>query len=211
MYISKVQLDPRKRETVRALQNRELLHSAIEQTIEGERPHILWRLEPDMSILALSREIPYWGEVYSQFGNGVTKPVCKPYDDYLETITNGCVMKFKLIVNPVINKADGSKNGKDVPLNLKRTKKYPFSAGDWVKKKLEERGVIVDDIQATSHETVYFVKDKQRIPIFTVTYSGIFRVTDANLLKEAMRTGIGGKRSYGCGMLTAIKIKGLPS
>ncbi len=206
MFISKIQLDPMKRETARALQNRGLLHTAFENSIEGIRPHILWRLEPDFSILAVSNEIPYLGDIRTQFGNDRIRPSCKPYDPYLGTIHTGDLMRFRISVNPVINKSDGSKNGKDVPLNLRRTKNYPFSAEDWTKKKLEERGVSICNIRDISHETVYFVKDGRRIPIFMVSYSGLFKVTDADQLRDAMQKGIGGKRTYGCGLLTAVKV-----
>lgn len=207
MFISRIQLNPRKRDTAKALQNRQLLHSAIERSIDGERPHILWRLEPDMSILAVSKDIPYLGDIQNQFGDVSVKPATKPYDAYIDTINDGDLMRFKLTVNPVINKSDGSKNGKDVPLNLKRTEKYSFSAEDWTRKKLEERGVVVNEIKDFSHETVYFVKNERRIPIFMVTYTGVFRVKDAELLKEAMKSGIGGKKSYGCGLLSAVRIR----
>jgi len=179
----------------------------MERSINGERPHILWRLEPNMSILAVSKEIPYLGDIQTQFGDTSIRPESKPYDDYIDNISIGNLMRFTLAVNPVINKNDGSKNGKDIPLNLKRTVNYPFSAEDWTRKKLEERGTDVKEIRDISHETVYFYKNGIRIPIFLVTYSGVFTVKDAELVKEAMKTGIGGKKSYGCGLLTAIRIR----
>lgn len=207
MFISKIQLDPGKRDTARALQNRGLLHAAMERTIEGERPHILWRLEDDMSILAVSRDIPYLGDMQIQYGNSRIRPASKPYDMYVDSIKSGDLMRFRLTVNPVINKADGSKNGKDVPLNLRRTPRYPFSAEDWTRKKLEENGAEVCEIRDTNHENVFFVKNGHRIPIFTVTYTGTLRVIDAEQTKNCMVTGIGGKKSYGCGLLTAVRIK----
>lgn len=206
MFISKLQLDPKKRETARALQNRGILHTAFENSVEGKRPHVLWRLEPDMSILAISNEIPYLGDIQVQFGNDMVKPSCKPYEPYLDTICTGDLMRFRVTVNPVINKSDGSKNGKDVPLNLRRTKNYPFCAEDWIIKKLEERGASVCSIRDIGHETSYFLKEGRRIPIFIVSYSGLLNVIDADLLKDAMREGIGGKKTYGCGLLTAIRI-----
>ncbi len=206
MFISKIQLDPKKRETAKALQDRSILHAALESTIEGERPHILWRLEPDRSILAVSRDIPYLGDMQNRFGNGATRPETKAYDDYINTIEDGNRMRFVITVNPVINKADGSKNGKDVPLNLRRTSRFPLCAEDWIRSKLNENGASVREIRDIEHNTAYFNKSGCRIPIFTVTYSGIFHVDHADLLRNAMITGIGGKKTYGCGLLTAVRI-----
>lgn len=207
MFISRIRLDPKKKETARALQNRELLHAAIERSKKGDRPHILWRLEPNMDLLAVSDDAPDFEEVQKQFGSTLIKPASKPYDEYLDSINNGDLMRFRVTVNPVINKNDGSKNGKDVPLNLRRTANYPFSAEDWTRKKLIEHGVEVINIQDAAHETVFFTKNGIRIPIFMVTYIGVFRVKNSFQLREIMRAGIGGKKTYGCGLLTAIKIK----
>ncbi len=207
MYISRIQLNPKKRETAKALQNREILHSAMERSINGDRPHILWRLEPNMSILAVSKDIPYLGDIQLLYGDDSVRPESKSYDDYLDTISSGNLMRFTVAVNPVINKKDGSKNGKDVPLNLRRTEKYPFSAEDWTRKKLNEYGTEVEEIKDINHETVFFYKNGIRIPIFIVTYAGIFRVKDPELVRKAMKTGIGGKKSYGCGLLTAVRIR----
>ncbi len=209
MIISKIQLDPRKRDTAKALQNRGLFHSAMEDSVGGERPHILWRLEPNMSILAVSKDIPFLGDIQNRFGDSFSKPVSKPYDAYLDSIADGDLMKFTITVNPVINVSNGSKNGKDVPLNLRRTPKYPFCAEDWMIKKLEERGVEVREIRDIAHETVYFIKRNRRIPIFMVTYSGVFHVRESKELKDAMITGIGGKKTYGCGLLSAVRIRGI--
>ena len=41
--------------------------------------------------------------------------------------------------------------------------------------------------------------------LFTVTYTGLISVKNENSIKEAMKKGIGGKKTYGCGMLTVIK------
>ena len=207
MYISKMYLDGRKRKTALSLSNRELLHAAIESSAEGERPHILWRLEPaDMSVILVSKETPRLDSVQKQFGDERIDVVTKPYDTYVDSISDGDLMRFKIEVNPVVNVKNGKKNGSDVPLNLRRTKDQPFSAEDWTVKKLTENGSDVISIKDVRHEQTYFVKDGKRIPLFTVTYSGVFRVKDAETVKRAMKNGIGGKKTYGCGLLSAVRI-----
>ena len=206
MYISRIKLDPFKRKTAEALFNREILHGAAERTVGGERPHNMWRIEPDMSFLLLSNDIPYLGDMQEQFGDKNVKPSTKPYDGYVESIKNGDLLRFKIEVNPVIcSRKYGGKNGKDIPLNLRRTEAYPFCAQDWMIKKLEENGAVVHSIQDVSHGTVYFKKNEKKNSLFTVTYTGLISVKDENSIKEAMKKGIGGKKTYGCGMLTVIK------
>ena len=203
MYISRIKLDTRQRKTAIALQNRELLHAAIENSVEGERPHHLWRIEPDMSLLIVSKDIPYLGDIQEQFGDRHVRPDTKPYDKYIDSIRTGDTLRFRIEVNPVIcSRKYGGKHGKDIPLNLRKTAKHPLCAEDWTKKKLEENGCAVLDIRDISHEESCFIKDGRKIPLFTVTYTGLVRVRDEISVKEAMKNGIGGKKTYGCGMLT---------
>lgn len=207
VYLSRIQLDSEKRDTVRALQNRELLHGAIERSVPGSRPHILWRIEPDMSLLAVSRDIPYLGNIQKQFGLDRVMPASRPYHEYVASFKAGQLVRFKITVNPVINKKNGTKNGKDIPLNLRKTSAHPFCAEDWMRKKFMENGASIIDIRDVSHETAYFIKNGRRNPIFTVTYAGTLRITDRVLFAEAMKRGIGGKRTYGCGLLTVTPVK----
>lgn len=208
MYISKVYLDENKRKTILSLLNRELLHAAIESSVEGDRPHILWRIEPaDKSVIMVSRNVPNFNSIQKQFGDERMDAAIKSYDEYVSAVSDGDIMRFKLEVNPVINVKNGKKNGKDVPLNLKKTRNHPFCAEDWMVKKLEENGAEVLGIRDISHGTTYIVKAGKRIPLFTVTYTGIFRVKDANAVRAAMVNGIGGKKTYGCGLLSAVKVR----
>lgn len=209
MYISKICLDPWKRDTMRALQDRGLIHAAMESSVQGDRPHILWRIErggSGPSIIAVSKEIPYLGDIQERFGRVGTRPVTKSYAGHIGSISNGDILRFRIEVNPVVNVNDGSKNGKDVPLNLRKTANHPFCAEDWIVKKLSENGAEVMNVRDVSNETACFYKDGRRIPIFTVTYEGIMLVRDSELVKKAMGTGIGGKKTYGCGLLTVVKV-----
>lgn len=208
MYISKICLNPWKRETMRALQDRGLIHTAMESSVQGDRPHILWRIErggSSPSIIAVSKEIPYLGDIQERFGRADTRPVTKSYAEHVGSISNGDLLRFRIEVNPVVNVNNGSKNGKDVPLNLRKTANHPFCAEDWIVKKLSENGAEVTAVRDVGNETACFYKDGRRIPIFTVTYDGTMLVRDSELVKKAMMTGIGGKKTYGCGMLTVIK------
>ena len=209
MYISKLHLDKRKRDTAAALWDRGVLHSAIEGCAEGDRPHNLWRLEPDNGVLLIvSRDIPYLGDLQNRFGNSKMSPKTLEYGRYIDTVKNGNVLRFMIEVNPVINSKKGcGGNGKDIPLNIVRTKNQPFSAKDWMIQKLKENGASVINVKDIHHDTVGIVKKDMRIPLFTVTYSGIIRVEDEDAVKNAMRKGIGGKKTYGCGLLTVAGIR----
>lgn len=206
MYLSKICLNPMKRDTAKALRNREYLHAAIEESVPGIRPHILWRLEKDYSILAISEQIPEFSRIQKQFGFESKAPQTREYNSYIDSFSEGEYAHFIITVNPVINVSDGSKNGKDVPLNLRRTEKFPFSAEDWMIRKFFENGVEIQSICDVNHETVYFSKGGRSIPIFSVTYEGVLSVVDKKKFMTALGKGIGGKKTYGFGLLTATHI-----
>ena len=201
MYLSKIIIDPRKRESALCLADRGRLHSKIENAFFGQRQRPLWRLDKEHGqfvLLILSRDIPNLTEIENLIGCGNGRTI--PYDEYLNYIvTDGAKLRFRISVNPTIRRG---KDGATIPLNLKRTENQPYSAEDW----------LVDKLKAAGSEPMTFAlsdADSLRIKhgsgrVLKVTYDGILTVTNADVLKDAMRKGLGRKHAYGCGLLTVM-------
>lgn len=198
MYLTKVNLDLSKRETNIAIFNREILHSMIENCFSGERQHSLWRLEKTMSgysILMLSHSIPNLTSLENQVGQGDGKTV--NYDSYLNRICeNGRILNFRISVNPVV-----TRDGKRIPLNLRRTESYEYCAEDWFRSRMEMRGADILNVEFIDAGTIR-IKNKGRL--FKVTYQGTLRVVDANKMHELLEHGLGHGKAYGCGMLSVM-------
>ena len=83
MLLSRIKLDPQRRETMKALASPNLLHGAVEQSFSGPRERRLWRVDTlagNMYLLLLSRESPDLTALFRQFGPEGEKPVWETKD-----------------------------------------------------------------------------------------------------------------------------------
>ena len=206
MYLSRVELDLRNHETLRALSVPRRLHGAVESAFKGPRTRRLWRLdrrEGRLWLLILSEDIPELSGVVAQFGppNGTAET--RDYEPLLTRIAEGTVWRFRLAANPIKNvKVAG---GRGVIRNhvtvtqqeqwlAERAPKHGFA--------LEPEGFRVVDSHWISFEKA---TDGSPVRIHAVTFEGLLRVTDANLFREALTHGIGRGKAYGLGLLTLMR------
>ena len=201
MYLTKITIDPTKRESALCLSDRGRLHSKIENSFPGQRQRPLWRLDKDNGsyvLLIFSHDIPNLTEIESAIGCGNGRTIS--YDEYLNyVITDGAQLRFRITVNPTIRR---KKDGATIPLNLKRTENQPYSAEDWLIDKLRRAGS--EPISFVHIDSGSFRIKQGQGRVFRVTYEGILTVKNTNEFKNAIRNGIGRKHTYGCGLLTVM-------
>ena len=92
MYLSRIKLDTKKRETMIALSNPQKIHGAIESAlgIEHERLRSLWRIDElrgETYLLVLTKDMPNFSTVSEQFGYNSGIVETKDYDKLLNRIT----------------------------------------------------------------------------------------------------------------------------
>ena len=207
MYLSRIKLDTRKRNTMIALANPQKFHGAIESSFPGERERNLWRLDElggDTYLLVLSKELPDLAEAAKQFGFGAEAFETRDYDKLLERITLGSRWQFRLTANPTIckKKTSDAKRG-EVMAHItvghqeewlgSRSGKYGFD-------------VAPDEFRVTGNRSYSFSKHgERRVTLLSVTYDGILTVTDPEKFRAAMVEGIGRGKAYGNGLLTIIR------
>ena len=206
MYLSRVELDLRNHETLRALNVPRRLHGAIEAAFEGPRTRRLWRLdrrEGRLWLLILSEEVPELSGIVAQFGppNGTAET--RDYEPLLARVAEGTCWRFRLAANPIKNvKVAG---GRGVVRNhvtvaqqeqwlAERATKHGFA--------LEPEGFRVVDSRWINFEKA---TDGSPVRIHAVTFEGLLRVTDVTLFREALTRGIGRGKAYGLGLLTIMR------
>ncbi len=206
MFISQIMLDTKKHKTAKALYNRQLMHSALENCFTGSRQHPLWRVECEgdkTKLLVLSKDIPDFTSFMAQFGEKDYSPMTKEYNAFLDSICKpDIVVRFKIVANPTIKH-----NGKRVPLNENRTVKQPYCALDWIKERLSHYGG--NPLKCTLDEykiNVICKNNERKGKIAMAEFSGFLRITDPIKLKTALTYGIGHGKAYGCGLLSIAKI-----
>lgn len=199
MYLTKVNLDLTKQETMKAFYDRGRFHSLVESCFSGERQHALWRLEKEhhcYSILLLSREIPDLNRLEHAVGKGEGKTI--EYDRYLDFVSaDGKVLQFRISVNPTV-----CWDGARIPLNLRRTEKHPYCAEDWLKDRVKNNGAEVLQSEVIDNRTISIKNGKGKI--FKVTFEGTLKVTDHDRFRLLLEKGIGHGKAYGCGLLSVM-------
>ncbi len=104
MYLSRIELDPQKRDTMRALAFPNVMHGAIEQSFESKDERKLWRVDyfnGRCYLLVLSASKPDFSSLAAQFSPANTVAESRDYQPLLDRIEAGQKYRFRLCANPV--------------------------------------------------------------------------------------------------------------
>lgn len=214
MYLSRVELNEYRRDTMRAMASPQVMHAAVMASFPafdvnaGKR--ILWRTDrvgKALYLLVQSEQKPDFTHIVEQFGRPTSGQTwdTADYDSHLGRMVDGSVYRFRLRANPTYSVMEGGKRGKvchhvtaEQQLNwlLERSEKCGFSLGP-------EDGLGAEIVQ---REIKRFPRNGRTVTLSVVTFEGILKVTDSELFKQAMVSGVGRAKAYGCGLLTTTSI-----
>jgi CRISPR system Cascade subunit CasE len=188
--------------------------------VEGTAPAraelgVLYRLETDHNagspaILLQSRPAPQWSALPSGYldgsSSGQNNPVCKELDPLLAALKPGMSLRFRLRANPTKKVAtktgeDGRKrNGTRADLRDEDAQRA------WLNRKGEQHGFAVLGVRLADEPLQTGQRRGQgeahRLTVASVLFNGILRVTDPTLFQEALKSGVGPGKAYGCGLLS---------
>lgn len=218
MYLTRMELDIKRRKTMLALNNRKLLHGAIESAFEKEeeRERRLWRIDHLRNayyLLIVSEEKPDLTSAYEQFGPHDKKVFweTKNYDVLLKRIESGSKWQFRLTANPTMSSVKNSSGSrKDSKRGVVYAHNVESYQREWFKKKAAANGFYVsdDEFSVVQSQWIQFFKGKaeHKVSFIGVTYEGTLTVVDRDAFVESMLHGIGREKAYGMGMLTIARI-----
>lgn len=210
MYLSRVAIDSQNRRKIRDLTHLGAYHNWVESSFPQEfeknvRSRKLWRidmLQGQKYLLLVSDEKPDTErfEKYGVTGSAQTKL----YDRFLDSVDEGRLYRFRVILNPVKAVSQGAhKRGRVVP-EITAEQQLAF---------LESRAgrlgfeLVPDKYQIIERGWEPFVKPGQKmIRLSKVTYEGILKVTDKDVFYRTLTEGIGKKKAYGFGLMTVIPL-----
>ena len=110
-------------------------------------------------------------------------------------LTVGQTLAFRLRANPTV-KTDGKIRALD-------TEEAQI---DWLVRKSEANGFALTAARTKGGDVIRFRTTRQfDTVLYIVTLEGMLRVTDAARLGEAMDSGIGRAKAFGCGMLSLAR------
>lgn len=210
MFLSRVVLNANKRETMQALVIPSLMHGAVEQSFEGSRQRNLWRVDwlgDKCYLLVVSPEKPDFTHVVNQFGHPYYDPGwdTRNYETLLQRIKEGDLWKFRLKANPV----QSSMTDKDSKTGRGKVHAHVTQEQQrgWLMKRAEKCGFSLreDAFDVVHTQWEKFPKSRngnKDITLRTATFEGVLSITNAEIFRETLKTGIGKAKSYGCGLLT---------
>lgn len=211
MYMSRMYLNPQRRQTRELLANPQKLHAAVlssfpppssETTDEGR---VLWRVDQTRESVALyvvSPAVPSFEHLQEQAGWSQEQSwQSSDYTAMLNRIVKGQKYAFRLTANPVHTVTEDGVRRRKAHLT-------PAHQLGWLTDREDQFGASftgeAGEVTAitTKSERRVFRREKCTVTIQQVTFEGSLEVTDANKLREVLCNGIGKARGYGCGLLT---------
>ncbi len=212
MYISRVEIDKNNRRKIKDLKNIESYHGWVEQSFPKEieqniRTRKLWRvdqLQGHYYLIIISLEKPDLKllEKYGVRNSAQTKS----YDTFLNSLKEGEVMRFRVVLNPVISLPSRDGNHKRGVVKPHTTIKHQMN---YLLNRSEKNGFLLEKDDFSIVERGYEVFNKgnsKPIRLIKAIYEGILTIDDANLFRKTLTEGIGKKKAYGFGMMTAIPL-----
>lgn len=212
--LSRLDLDPRRREARRILSSPGILHALVQGSVptapQGART--LWRIDPGeyRQVLYVQSEVmPDFTALVEQAGWPVAQPwQSASLDPVLDRLRDGDRYQFRVTVNPTYSRRAEGERSRGVRVGhvtaqqqldwfLTRAPRWGMDAG---------RVETPDDVTATVVErrVLSFGKERgrRRVTVSTATMAGHLTVTSAACLRDAIRFGLGPAKAYGCGLLT---------
>ncbi|MDR2771456.1 MAG: type I-E CRISPR-associated protein Cas6/Cse3/CasE [Clostridiales Family XIII bacterium] len=243
MYLSRIEINRHRRETVRALASPGILHAAVEACFpaaDEAELRKLWRLDSagNALYLLLQSEIkPDFTHIIEQFGRAGQAWETKEYDGFLSRLQNDQVWDFRLLANPTHSVSTGkSARGKIVAYTSPKSQRkwlidraakcgfeivrIPPSRADLPAEAREDESPFCNDAQSTDEFLRFdvmqskagkFWRQGKIVTVEMAAFEGVLRITDAKMLADAMKNGIGRAKAYGCGLLTLAPQSGASS
>lgn len=225
---SRFLLNPQKREGRKLLTNPQALHAAVRAAfppdLDEAKGRILWRLDSDghtQTLYIVAPEAPDLGHLVEQAGWASRPGDSAAYDRMLASVRTGARFAFRLTGNPVHrDAAEGRPRG---TLHPHVTVAQQL---EWLRRKGERHGFSIggsapdagdaDSAELTATVTrradLSFLRGRgeaaRRVTVRTAQFDGTLQVTDADELRQALTSGIGRAKAYGCGLLTLAPVTG---
>ena len=211
MYLNRIELNAKRRTTMRALAMPQLLHGAIEDSFPGERRRNLWRIDwlgEKCFLLVLSEIEPNFSNLVEQFGYMDKEPKweTKNYDSFLSKLSNDQILRFRLRANPVHAVKDNVSQDRGkihAHVTVDQQKKWLMARANALGFSLNE-----DSFDVVHSEWKRFSKGREnnrRVSLHAVSFEGILTIIDVERFRNTLKEGAGRGKAYGLGMMTVIK------
>ncbi len=200
---------------------------------DSGRPRVLWRLDRNASaevlLYVVSPSRPELTHLVEQAGwpQAEEGPGWQTldYSGFLSRLETGQTWAFRLTANPVhsIRRKDGEETKPTAHVTprhqagwlLKRQEKCGFevlraTGADPALPEMDGYELLVHDRNSAGFDKPDPRPERKgkrmRVPVVTATFDGRLTVTDPDALRQALSSGIGRAKAYGCGLMTLAPV-----
>ncbi|WP_026424906.1 type I-E CRISPR-associated protein Cas6/Cse3/CasE [Actinokineospora inagensis] len=212
MYLTQIEINPKRRGTRHLLASPQRMHAAVLACFPADERaataggRVLWRVDQrdDRTLLYLaSPHSPDPTVLVEQAGwEGKTTWRTLPYQPLLERLAAGETWAFRLAANPVRNKAlkPGERSKRLGHVTVAHQQ-------DWFVRQAERHGFSFEELALVvrDRKTWTFNREGSMVTLATAVFEGRLTVTDPEALRAALTHGIGPAKGYGCGLLTLAR------
>lgn len=202
MYLSQLNLKSMDRTAMRALTDIYRLHQLVMKGFAGyaSTDRVLYRVEPEdrnrlATVLVQSLQQPDWS-CFADSSRGVVSVKMKEFSPVFKVGNN---FTFRLRANPIVTR-DGKRHG------LIRDE----SLLEWLCKKEQNVGARFYSLMVADEGYVNGYKEngsaKHRMSIKIARFEGALEVVDPVAFQNAMTSGIGPAKAFGCGLLSLARV-----
>jgi len=216
MYLSLLELNLRSRRVQRELANRYELHRTLMHAfkpIQPEDERLLFRLEIEENcaeVIIQTQWPPSWTflveeESFKRYlSDHLPNPQIKNFTPHFDV---GQRFYFRLQANPTCRKAiykDKYGHGKRIGLYKEEEQRQ------WLEKKGQHCGFVPLDTNLKAAGVIQGVQkgeemERHSLNILCIQYEGILQVTDPVIFEQALCSGIGPAKGFGCGLLSLAR------
>ncbi|MGJ3509025.1 type I-E CRISPR-associated protein Cas6/Cse3/CasE [Enemella sp. A6] len=210
MILTRTYLNARRAGARKLLGSPQAMHAAI---LAGFAPgvdpgRVLWRCDPidpmRPALYVVSKSRPDFAHLEEQAG-WPTQPTTESasYAPLLDSLAQGQEWGFRLTANPTHRAVIGDRRRIVAHVTVAQQL-------NWLLERADRLGISFGEaeapnIQLIHRETRSFRREKSTVTLGTATFGGVLRVEDADLLREALVSGIGRAKAYGCGLMTLAR------
>lgn len=217
MYLSRIQLNRRRRDAWRLLSSPQRMHAAVLASFPdpptggtGNSPRVLWRLDTDgdrTHLYVVSPEPADLAHIAEQAGwPTLERGECRDYRPLLDRLEEGQSWAFRLTANPTryVTPASGGRARRLAHVTVAQQQQ-------WLLDKAASCGFSIlatdtgePDLAVTARTVQTFDRRGGAAPVTigTAQFDGRLEVIDPGALGHTLVTGVGAAKAYGCGLLT---------
>lgn len=226
MFLTHMRLNPGRRGTARLLASAQRMHAAVLlgfPALDTDAERVLWRIDQtsphDVNLLVASPREPDLTHVIEQAGWPTAPDATwrtRPYSPFLDRLDAGQHWAFRVRINPVVRKRDVENGNRIVTIPHLTAAQQE----GWLAERAERLGVsfAIDgqeepSVQLTHRTSSSFERRNapqssgRDVTIASAQLDGHLKVVDPELLRTALRSGIGRAKAYGCGLMTLTSIR----